>query len=59
LVNQVGGGLAGVTPAVTDLIVDPSRPQVLHEAAIERSVHCVGPYMVHQTEEANFSAVPA
>ena len=25
-----GGGLGGVTPAVTDLIVDPTRPQVLH-----------------------------
>jgi photosystem II stability/assembly factor-like uncharacterized protein len=29
-VNQTGYGLGGVTPAVTDLIVDPSRPQVLH-----------------------------
>ena len=29
-VDQVGYGLGGVTPAVTDLIVDPSRPQVLH-----------------------------
>src|SRR5262249_50077351 len=27
--NALGVGL-GVTPAVTDLIVDPSRPQVLH-----------------------------
>jgi photosystem II stability/assembly factor-like uncharacterized protein len=29
-VNQVGYGLGGITPAVTDLIVDPSQPQVLH-----------------------------
>jgi photosystem II stability/assembly factor-like uncharacterized protein len=28
--NQVGNGLGGVTPAVTDLIVHPLQPQVLH-----------------------------
>jgi photosystem II stability/assembly factor-like uncharacterized protein len=39
-VDLVGYGLGGVTPAVTELIVDPSRPQVLHarnEAACWRS----------------------
>lgn len=30
LMTQVGYGPGGVTPAVTELIVDPSNPQVLH-----------------------------
>jgi hypothetical protein len=57
-VNQVGGGLGGVTPAVTDLIVDPTRPQVLHSrngAGCWRSGD--GGVTWHLTFQGNFSAL--